>query len=55
MYLPFLLRLYPTIKVIATKLSFELGRISLQTFQAKIVDFDATSETLDFFDESERL
>lgn len=46
--LPFLLRKYPEIRIVATSLMYQLARIHLTTFQQKLKDFDATSTTLSY-------
>lgn len=40
--LPFLCRLVPNVVIIATSLAYQLARISLEAFQERVAEFDAT-------------
>jgi hypothetical protein len=44
--LPYLTRRYPQVRVMATNLMYELGRIFLRSLQGKIKEMDVTREEM---------
>lgn len=53
LFLPYLLRRCPEIRIMATSLMYELARIHLLAFQEKLKDFDATTAALPFDQEED--
>lgn len=43
LFIPFLLKMFPKVIIIATSLVYQLARITLVAFQETLADFDATS------------
>jgi hypothetical protein len=43
LFIPFLIKMFPKITIIATSLAYQLARITLVAFQETLADFDSTS------------